>query len=315
MAIRQRMKQVTAISEETTYGDGDKAVLALNDAPMSFDVGKNMITLNRKSGQMIDNQYKNITGRKTPSVTIESPLYPELLTLLADYLTVIGTEEVDDYDTSYCIRQLTPSSGDAGDGIEAVGCKPESITLSQTDGFWNISVPFAVQKLYPEKAVTTLTGLDLEDDRPTSIPIRFDVIDATATIEELHDEITTSTTGAGAISIDLEELSLTLNFNRADDVKIFRNSQERVNDLICSLSGEVSLTYTWDDTNPLENEIYEDGKKFRFIYDVAGGLAISVDFIMSNFDKPDDTTCVYSATITGMIVDQWAIGLSDLTTT
>lgn len=305
MALRQRDRQVILISDETTFGDASKAVTMASDGTMSFEAGKNMVDLPRKRFQLTDTTRRNVIGRKTPSLTISSPLYIDFIDLLESYLDVDEDTLTSELDDSFCIRQLTPTGAAAGSGIEAPGCKPNNITLSQTDGIWMISLQSNAKSIELEKAVTALTGFDLTTDIPLDdTPERFDA-SGTCTI--------TPYDGVGGIlgtpiTIMLEDLNISLNYERAEDQKRFRNSQTVVDDLICRATGEATITHTWDDADPFEGRFFTEGLKFRFLYDQGvNGLEIDFDFQMTNIDKPDDTQCVYSGVITAQIVDKFKI--------
>jgi hypothetical protein len=67
----------------------------------------------------------------------------------------------------------------------------------------------------------------------------------------------------------------------------------------------------------MESDILDDDLiTYNFNLDQPyGGLEIDFKFQRTNFDKPDDTTCVYSATITGSLVDEVAIDATEEPTT
>jgi hypothetical protein len=140
---------------------------------------------------------------------------------------------------------------------------------------------FSCKDIELEKAVTTLTGIDISA-RPTDPALRYDIADSVATItsdEDIPmDEV-----------IDLEDVSFTLTYNRAEDNKIFRNSQTKIDDLICGLSGEITFTYTWDDENVMESNILDDDLiTYNFnMEQPVGGMNIDFAFHTPSISYPD----------------------------
>jgi len=307
MGLRRRSDQIICISTEADYGDANKVLEAVNDGTVSFDINKSYVEMPVKSGSAMPKITQRRIGRKAPTITINSPLYPSLVTLLSDYLNLDHDTDTFDDLPSYTIWQLTPSLATAGDGIEAVGCKPETINLTQNEGIWMAEITFACKDITLEKAVTGLSSIDITD-RPSELPLRYDL---DGNVAKIKNDYTTPLDQ----ELDLEDLSITLTFERADENKIYRNSQTKIDDLICSIAGEIMITYTWDDENPMEADILDDdGLTFEFkLSQLVGGLDISYKFQRTNFDKPDDTTCVYSATITGSLVDEVSIEASTST--
>ena len=299
MAVRRRTDTITAISTaEAEYGTPQLAIACLNDAPLSFNINKTMVSLTRKIGQLLEMPKEELVGRFSPSITIDSPFYPALLTAFSEYFD-LDSDTTDGDFKSYTIRQLDPSSATAGNGIEMTGGKLQSMTLSQSDGIWRISLDIAGKTIVLEKAVSDLTGASLKT-LPTETPYRFDLGHKVCSLVIGEDEVK---------DVSLEDLSITINFERADENVVYRNSQSKVNDLICKITGEINITYTWDDADPFETSIFTEGQECTFLLAQpnSGGLEIEAHFVMTNWDRPDDTSCVYSATITGKITNKVSI--------
>ncbi len=315
MSIRQRHKQLILISDQqSNYETAQTEINLLCEGTLAFNFNKALNEVPRKTGQMMLKESQRAEGRHNPDLTITAPLNPNNAKMLMYFLdwtedavpalteAEIPDEDIDEY---YTVYQVTPTASDnAGQGIEAVGCKLSNFRIYVENKEMMLELQLRCKEIDPEKAIAetlTLPGGTTYESYPSGTP--YHLGDVTIGSDKLlkgnEDEITNL------------EVSMTAEF-ADDDVNFTRNTEKR-RDIICRWTGQITASYVWHD-DALNEEDFTDidvqDVEISLVQATSDTIKITSKAQLTEFDKPDDNTCVYTATITAEILDSYKMEIT-----
>lgn len=293
---KSRHNTIVLVGKETAYGNAQTTPEHKFPDQMEWDYGVSQIEIPQKTQTLEPQSNESKQGRKAPTVTLRGVLTADHEWLLQAYFnkaTSAYSWQTNDGGFSYTIMQAYPaSSNDAGDGIKAVGCRMESLTINRNGEYVGYEATFRAKSVTDNSDFSTLTLTTITDvTYPNQTPFLFQDITSVSLVENIIDSFNT--------------FSLTLTNEFADDDISFQNSQTRTTDTVCSTSGELSYTYIYTmATSDAISEFYDDTlviDKFN-ITDGTNTWAISTTGQYSAFSRPDDDKCIYTGDVTKILM-------------
>jgi hypothetical protein len=293
---KSRHNTIVLVGKETAYGIAQTTPEHKFPDQMEWDYGVSQIEIPQKTQTLEPQSNESKQGRKAPTVTLRGVLTADHEWLLQAYFNKTASAygwQTSDGGFSYTIMQAYPaSSSDAGDGIKAVGCRMESLTINRNGEYVGYEATFRAKSITDNSDFSTLTLLTITDvTYPDQRPFLF-------------QDITTVSLIDGAVTA-FNTFSLTLNNEFADDDISFQNSQTRTIDTVCSTSGELSYTYIYTmATSARMSAFYDDtlGADNFSITDGTNTWAITTYGQYSAFSRPDEDKCIYTGDVTKMLM-------------
>jgi len=293
---KSRHNTIVLVGKETAYGIAQTTPEHKFPDQMEWDYGVSQIEIPQKTQTLEPQSNESKQGRKAPTVTLRGVLTADHEWLLKAYFNKTASAyswQTSDGGFSYTIMQAYPaSSSDAGDGIKAVGCRMESLTINRNGEYVGYEATFRAKSVTDNSDFSTLTLTTITDvTYPNQTPFLFQDI----TNVELSD-----------IAVEnLNTFSLTLTNEFADDDISFQNSQTRTTDTVCSTSGELSYTYIYTmATSESISDFYGD-TLYPDQLTLTSGINtwdITTYGQYSAFSRPDEDKCIYTGDVTKMLM-------------
>jgi len=293
---KSRHNTIVLVGKETAYGIAQTTPEHKFPDQMEWDYGVSQIEIPQKTQTLEPQSNESRQGRKAPTVTLRGVLTADHEWLLQAYFNKTASAyswQTSDGGFSYTIMQAYPaSSSDAGDGIKAVGCRMESLTINRNGEYVGYEATFRAKSIRDNLDFSTLTLTTITDvTYPDQTPFLFQDI----TNVELSD-----------IAVEnLNTFSLTLTNEFADDDISFQNSQTRTTDTVCSTSGELSYTYIYTmATSESISDFYGDTlyPDQLGLTDGTNNWEIATYGQYSAFSRPDEDKCIYTGDVTKMLM-------------
>jgi hypothetical protein len=293
---KSRHNTIVLVGKETAYGIAQTTPEHKFPDQMEWDYGVSQIEIPQKTQTLEPQSNESKQGRKAPTVTLRGVLTADHEWLLQAYFNKTASAyswQTSDGGFSYTIMQAYPKASDnAGDGIQATGCRMETLTINRNGEYIGYEATFRAKTVadntgFSGLTLTTITDVTYPDQRPF-------LFQDVGTISFIRDEIDSINT-----------FGLTLNNEFADDDIGFQNSQTRSSDPICSTSGELTYTYIYTmDTGEILEDLYGDllnGDDFT-LTDGANTWSIATYGKYTAFSRPDEDKCIYTGDVTKMLM-------------
>ena len=238
-------------------------------------------------------------GRKSGTVRLSGVLVDEMEIFLeaalldSDSPYTIQTksdiaETANNY--SFTIYQAYPaSSSDAGDGVQAIGCRCQSLTIRKDGEYVGFE---AVFKALSIDDMVDFSGLTLTTITNTTYPSHTPF---------LWRAVTCDLVDSGAIA-DITDLNFNITNRFANDDVLFQNSQTSQIGTICGV--DVKLTYRILYDTVKDATVYDNiwGAKKEDIFSIINASATWAFTTWGQYTpeyaKPDDTECLYESDVT-----------------
>jgi len=294
---KSRHNTIVLVGKETAYGNAQTKPEHKFPDQMEWDYGVSQIEIPQKTQTLEPQSNESKQGRKAPTVTLRGVLTADHEWLLQAYFnkaTSAYSWQTNDGGFSYTIMQAYPaSSDDAGDGIKAVGCRMESLTINRNGEYVGYEATFRAKSVTDNSDFSTLTLTTITDvTYPNQTPFLFQDITSVSLVD--------------AAITNFNTFSLTLTNEFADDDISFQNSQTRTIDTVCSTSGELSYTYIYSMATSvnINSSMYTAmlAPETFTLSDGVNSWAFSTFGQYTSFSRPDDDKCIYTGDVTKMLM-------------
>jgi hypothetical protein len=290
MAQLNRHQTVILAGKEAGYGTEQTTPTDKIASMFEWDYGVQSFDVAIKTQTLAPMTIERGKGRKMPTCTLSGILTDAHQWILeaaigdnATPLTIPATDSGYSY-TIYCA--VPASSADAGDGVKVTGARCESLTLSRNGDFINFEASFRAKAIVDWASLDGLTLTSVTDTTtPENTPF-------------LWQDVVVSL--ANASYSNANDLSITITNTFADDDVLYQNSESKVQDVICSTTGELTYQAIYDTVKDpaiaalIESvdpaEIFES--TISFVSDDAT-WTFTINGREANPARPDDAKCIY----------------------
>lgn len=290
---KSRHNTIVLVGKETAYGIAQTTPEHKFPDQMEWDYGVSQIEIPQKTQTLEPQSNESKQGRKAPTVTLRGVLTADHEWLLQAYFNKTASAyswQTSDGGFSYTIMQAYPKASDnAGDGIQATGCRMETLTINRNGEYIGYEATFRAKTVADNTDFSGLTLTTITDvTYPDQTPFLFQDI---TTVSLIDGEVTAFNT-----------FSLTLNNEFADDDISFQNSQTRTIDKVCSTSGELSYTYIYSMATSvnINSSMYTaiPAPETFTLSDGVNSWAFSTYGQYTSFSRPDEDKCIYTGDVT-----------------
>jgi hypothetical protein len=281
-----RHQTVIFAGKETTYGNEQTTPTDKIASMFEWDYGVQSFDIDIKTQTLAPMTIERGKGRKMPTCTLSGILTDAHRWILEAYigdnaspLTIPAVDSGYSY-TIYCA--IPASSSDAGNGVKVTGARCESLTIGRSGDFINFEASF--------RAKTITDGVDLSSLTLTTV--------TDTTVPENTPFLWQNTTVslADASFTKANDLSLSLTNNFADDDVLYQNQDTKVQDVVCSTTGEFTYQAIYDTVNdPSIATVIED-TLYAYVVSLvssAATWAFSIYGREANPARPDGAKCIY----------------------
>lgn len=297
MATVQRHQTLVLMGKESAYGSYQGTPTAKFACLMDYSFDYNQVKIPQKTQTLMPHLNESHLGRKSGTVRLSGVLVDEMEIFLQAALMDTETAYVfqtTDTNFSYSIVQAIPAaSDDAGDGVVALGCRLQSLTIRKDGEYIGFEAVFRAKSI--DDAVdlgaatyaVTLTGVT-DTTYPEHTPF-------------LWRSVTCDLLDAAAV-LDITDLNFNITNRFLNDDASFQNSQTRQIDKICGCDAKLTYRVIYDTT---ADATAYDNIWGAYKEDIFSLINASKTWVFTTwgqytpeYAKPDDTECLYETDVT-----------------
>jgi len=286
MAQVSKHKTVILAGRESAYGTQQTIPTEKHACMFEYDYGVQASDVGVKTQTLMPMAMERTIGREMPTCKLSGALTDSYEWLLEAYFNNIGTpyaHQTVDARYSYTIYQSIPASeSDAGDGIMVLGARLETLNITRNGDVMNFEASF--------RAKSIADGVD------------FSALDLTTVVDTTAPEVTpflwqnVTASMLDAAYTNINDFGLTLTNTYADDDIIYQNSATKIQDIVCSSTGELTYQVIYDTVNDvaaaaeIENDLITDS--ISLVNDNATWNIVTYGRL-ANPSRPDAEKCIY----------------------